>query len=995
MHVGVLGPLTVRRDGPDVALRGQRLRDLLAVLLQRRGRPVPAEVLLDLVWAHRAGTLTVAAVHTVVARLRRQLGADSITSQDAGYLLDARVSTDEDIFVDLVGRARGLLVTGEPAGAAKRFREALRCWHGDEAFEDVRSDLVDTDRARLAELRATAIEELADLLLTDPHIGDPAAAYLLGTGLIARQPLREKAYQLTMVAAAQCHRQADAVHTYQALRRQLRDELGIEPSRSSAELYTMILQQDLRPPTAAPLPPLSPAGMATSVPPAPVSPLIGRDDELARLVDAVVTGRRLITIIGPGGVGKSRLMIELGARLAGSKELLYTELSGLTQIGPGELAEAIAVGLGIRLTRQEPVDALVQALATGNRLLLLDEAEWVIDAVGSVAGEILDRCSGVQIVITSRLPVDLQDEALVVLDPLGLPEDGATHDDIRSAPAVQFLVRRLADRAVLVGSDAASADLRASIAGRVDGLPLALELAAGQATGRSLAELAELVQAPLDVPAAQRTRNARHRTLRDTLEWSMTRLEPGHRRVLRRLAVFAGRFDMAAAIAIVGPAADDPGSAVRALARDALIHVDRTSSSRLTFRLLRTVRELALEDMQPDELAATQALHRRWHADLWRSTGDELIPDVRAHLDDYLDALRSALANDDAATLADLTVTLTEFWRFAGGQATGLRWIGTVLDSNILGAADRARVMAQRAALALNHDPQLVLADTAAAIPLLESTGHSAFTVTAVSVRALELLAQGRLTEAIDHAGHAVQIARSRTADQLANALGDQAVIYAVVGVPDRAAAAIDEAVGCLRGRAVTPEGVVAAGAIALALVNLERFQDAVDLLDGVDIPPAASPPPARFRLNLGWACLGAGHFSRALGCFLDAIPPPTRTTADQGSIDRHDADRHDADRRPADRHGAETLLGAGCTLAAIGHEYAAPALAGALELLTRVDYRSPPALERAIARARAQVDHRPWPQVADEPTGDLMERLERDMRALGAGSADSRSAAG
>ena len=659
----------------------------------------------------------------------------------------------------------------------------------------------------------------------------------------------------------------------------------------------MILRQDLKPPAMEPLPSRTSTGSGTSGLPAPVSPLIGRDAELARLIDAVTAGRRLITLIGPGGVGKSRLMIELGARLAGSKELLYTELSGLAQIGPGELAEAIAVGLGIRLTRQEPVDAIVQALATGRRLLLLDEAEWVIDAVGSVAGEILDRCPGVQIVITSRLPIDLHDEALIVLDPLGLPDDGATLDDIRSAPAVQFLVQRLADRAVQVGSDAGSADLLASIAGRVDGLPLALELAAGQATGRSLSELAELVRSPLDVPAAQRTRNARHRTLRDTLEWSMSRLEPGHRRVLRRLAVFAGRFDMAAAIAVVGPAAEDPGSTVRALARDALIHVDRTSSSRLTFRLLRTVRELALEDMEPDELAATRALHRRWHADLWRSTGSELIPDVRAHLDDYLDALRSALANDDAATLADLTVTLTEFWRFAGGQATGLRWIGTVLDSDILGTADRARVLAQRAALALNHDPALVLADTAAAIPLLESTGHSAFTVTAVSVRALELLAQGRLTEATDHAHHAVRIARSRTADELANALGDQAVIYAVIGVPDRATAAIDEAVGCLRGRARHRRVWWRPGPSPSPWSTSNDSRMRVDLLDGVDIPPAASPPPARFRLTLGWACLGAGHFSRALRCFVDAIPPPTRKPVDQGPADRRTADRHGADR--------------------------------------------------------------------------------------------------
>jgi hypothetical protein len=211
--------------------------------------------------------------------------------------------------------------------------------------------------------------------------------------------------------------------------------------------------------------------------------------------------------------------------------------------------------------------------------------------------------------------------------------------------------------------------------------------------------------------------------------------------------------------------------------------------------------------------------------------------------------------------------------------------------------------------------------------------------------------------------------------DELANALGTQAEVYAVIEGTDRATAAIEEAIGCLRSASPTLEGVVAASSIALALVNLERFDDAVALLDGVEVPPAGSPPPARFQLTLGWACLGSGDFARALSLFLAAIPTPVL-------------------RRPADRHAAETVLGAACALAALGDDHAAAALAGSLELLRRVEYRSPPALGRAIARARSQVSDQPWPQVASAAAPVLLERLDRDLLGL-APSADSRSAVG
>ena len=897
----------------------------------------------------------------------------------AAICLDPGAATDEDVFLELIAAARRHRRSGDSPTAGEHYRRALALWRGSDAWAGTRTDLVEVDRARLNELRADIAEELAATLLDHSAPGGPDEALALMTDLITTHPLRERAHQLAMLAAYRCGRQADALEIYQALRRRLRAELGIEPTPAAAQLYSSVLRQD---------PTLDTGDHPTSMPgsigatglPAPVSPLIGRVVELTGLQDALSAGQRLITIVGPGGVGKTRVLLELGMRHAGPKELVYTMMSGRFGLTADDLAEAIGVTDGARREGGGPLGALVDALSQRNLLLLIDEAEWVVESLAILAGAILASCPGVQIVTTSRIPLDVAGETLVAIEPLACPAKNAGIEAIRESAAVQFLMQRLSDRAVPVGIDGDTAALLASIADRVDGLPLALELAAGQATGRSLADVAMLIQSPLDVAAIQPPRNVRHRSLRDTLEWSMSRLEPSHRAVLRRLSVFVGPFELAAAKAVAGGGDSDVdvSQTVRSLARDALIHLERSSASRLTFRLLRTVRDLAAEGFEADELATTQALHRRWHAGRWRGTSVDLVVDVRERIDDYLEALRTALESRDTTTLADLTLTMAQFWQVVGGQAVGLRWIGRVLDSDVLTAGERARVQAERAALALHHDSVLVLADTAAAIPVLEATGDTSPTVTAMSVRAWELYAQGREDDAADLADRAVAVARAGSTDQLAGALAVAALIHAVTDRVEAATGEIAETRGHLDAVAAPADRITTGSTLALALVNLERFDAARDLLDALAPAPLATDlSPPRYLLTRGWALLGSGSELAALSSFSGSVPAEVP--------------------HAIDRENVESLLGAGCALAALGHPTAMTMLAGALELVGRVDFPTPPALGRAVDRARRQVEQQNRPDVTGEATAVLLARLEGLLAEamVQLRSAESRSASG
>jgi predicted ATPase/DNA-binding SARP family transcriptional activator len=966
MQVGVLGPLLVRVDSRDLTPRGQRLRDVLVVLLQHRGRPVPADVLLDLVWGEAAVGLDGSAVHTVIARLRRQLGPNAISSDGIGYLLDRGVGTDEDDFASLVAAARDSLGRGDHPGARRSYRSALGIWRGPEAYADTRAELIEADRARLTDLRATVIEELATDLLECADAGSSAEALELTGGLITSQPLRERPYQLAMLAAYRCHRQAEALAMYRDLRRRLRAELGIEPTTLTAELHERVLRQD---------PSLNPRHPSTSLPmssltgasnlPAPVSPLIGRLAELGSVLDGLTSGHRLITMTGPGGVGKSRLLVELGARRQESKSVVYSSMSGLIEVGPDELAGAIAAGLFDLDPRRPPVESLIASLTDGNWLLLIDEAEWVVDPLAEVVTVILAQCRGVRIVLTSRVPLDVSGELLITIDPLECPGHDVNTPTILQSPAVQFLVHLLADRAVTVDAEPATAALLAVIARRADGLPLALELAAGQASGRSLADLANLADTMLDVPAPRRSSNVRHRSLRDTLRWSMNRLDSDHRIVLRRLTVFIGRFDAAGAAAVCGSIAD-VDDIVRSLAKQALIHVERNSASRLTFRLLRAVRDLAHEELRTGDLADAQALHRRWHAGLCRAGRADLVDGALSHPDDYLEALRTALESRDVTTLADLALTLAEHWRRTGGQVVGLKWLGRVLDSAVLNPLDRARVQVHRAALALHHVPELVLPDTEAALAVLAADPDEPLLVLAGVVRAVELSARGHWRQAADDMDAAVRVARRAAGEPLIRALSAQANVHAVIDDADGAAAAIAE-VQLLIDESTPPATRIVAGTnIGLAMLNLDRPADALRLLDlvGPDVGRVTGRrPPDFYLLCRGWAELGCGAVEAALGSFLAGVP------AHAPGI--------------ADRQSAEIYLGVGCALTQLGHPAAARTLAAALELTDRVQLAIPPALGRKVSAAGRQLAAPAPGALSIEPTAELLDRLQRTLAAV------------
>lgn len=950
MRVRVLGPLAVRDDLVPI---GQRARDVLAVLVQRRGRPVPPDVLLDLVWGDDTPRADgVGVVHTVVARLRRQFGSELIATHDSGYVVTGRIRIDEDEVTDELETARRHLDRAEHAEAAAHFRRALDQWRADEAYGGVTDQLVVADRARIAERQAQAVEALIELVLE--HLPEQLPdAVDRSLRLCADFPLRERPHQLAMLALAADGRQAEALDAYEALRRRLRDELGIDPSPATRAVHQQVLRQDSAPVRSAP--PTPRPRLRASILPAPVSPLIGRETELAAIL-AALAERRLITLVGPGGVGKSRLLAELG-RTVDRDQIVYADLSGLEPGTVDDLADAVALSHGLTAGPGEALARLVAALGGREVLLLVDEAEWVVEPLAALLSALLDGCPRLRAVLTSRRPLELVGERVVAIEPLRLPAPGAPVTEQLTAPAVRLLTDRLADRDLHLGDDPAVVSLAVAIATGVDGLPLGLELVAAQAGTRTLPELAAMVDAPLDLAAERRSGNVRHGSLRTSLHWSIARLSARQRTVLGRLSVFAGRFDAAAARAVA--ALPETDAVVAELARDALLLVERDGAARLGFRLLRTVQQLAADDLGPEDLTAARRRHRRWYAARWQGAPrcDDLITDVRESYEDYLAALTSALSDGDGDPVADLVLTLSRFWLFAASRRSGLRWTTRALDSGLLSARQDSLVRAQRAALALHHERELVLADTAVALPSLLAAGDLAWAVTAAVVRALELSAGGHHDAAISCAEEGRRAADQVSIERRADALGVLAVVQAAAGDGERAERTIEAAWQAVESTGSAAGRIAVGSNLAFTLVDLDRPARALRLVE--DIAPhvgrvLAGVHPDFLASTLGWAALGVGDHRRAATAFSQAL-------ADSGEVDRQ---------------SVELLLGAACARAALSTGPDGRRMVEvARELCRRVDLVLPAGMVSTVDRTLARLpgaDGNDLVELAEQPTEQL-----------------------
>ena len=592
IEVRILGHLDVVRGGVSLRLGGHRQRAILARLLVEPGRVVARDRLIEDAWDGRPPPSAAKTLHKYVSELRRAIEPTDPTASHGvvrtvrqGYVvhLDG-VQLDAWRFERSVAEANRARLAGDHRGTVAILRSALDLWRGDVLADFPDSLFAAPERARLGELRMTAIEHRFDAELAMGHHGEVASQL---TDLLEAHPLRERLWALYMTALAESGRTVEALRAFQRFRRMLDDDLGLEPSAELGALEARIVRGEM---TVAFTSGVS--SRATTPPgnlPAPLTRFVGRESLLAELEESL--GRlRLVTLTGPGGSGKTRLGTELAHRVrdgyAGGAWLV--DLAPLRD--PAEVAGAVADVLGIPAQPERTLaDVIGDALALrGPTLIALDNCEHLVTACAELAAALLGRCAELRIMATSRRPLGLGGEAVTPVPSL----------DVETEAAVLFC-----DRARLARPDAAAAPDDPAVLDlcrRLDGLPLAIELAASTVQALEPAELAErlgerLLHMEAPPPAAER-----HRSLRATMEWSLDLLSPEARTLFRRLGVFAGSFTLESAEVVCSGAGLERYEVLPLLTellRNSLVGRDPQppSPAPTRFSMLETLRTYAVE----------------------------------------------------------------------------------------------------------------------------------------------------------------------------------------------------------------------------------------------------------------------------------------------------------------------------------------------------------------------------------------------------------------
>ncbi|MGH4013209.1 MAG: BTAD domain-containing putative transcriptional regulator [Pseudonocardiaceae bacterium] len=552
MRVRVLGTVELVDEGPAgaeaaVPLGSPTQRLVLAVLAARPGATVSADALIDAIWGERPPRTAKDSLRTYISRLRRHLG-EAVATRAGGYALPPG-SVDAERFEELVVRAR----QADPATAVALLDEALGLWRG-APFGDLGDvDLLRGAALRLDELNVSARELRASALSAAGRCADAVAA---AEELLAGHPLREGGWIVLIGALAAQRRAPEAMAAYRRAVAVL-DEAGLDPSEALRAAQTAALAAV----------PEQPRWLPT-----PAASLVGREQELAALI-GLVQRARVVTIIGPGGVGKTRLAIEAAHALAGrfGQGARLVELAGLRD--PGAVGAALAGALGLTVAAGPPETALSRAGAL-DLLVVVDNCEHVVESAARGVAALVLGGPAVRVLATSRERLGIDGEHVMPLAPLPLGEPARA----------LFLDRLRAVRGEGATPDLAQVD---RIVARVDGLPLGIEMAAARAATLPLAELADRLTEHLGLLAARRTGEARHRTLAAVVEWSEALLDPDDRALFAELATFAGSVGVDDVEAVTGRPA--PLDALCHLAERCLVIAD-TEGPRVRFGMLSTIR---------------------------------------------------------------------------------------------------------------------------------------------------------------------------------------------------------------------------------------------------------------------------------------------------------------------------------------------------------------------------------------------------------------------
>ncbi|MFI6736668.1 BTAD domain-containing putative transcriptional regulator [Nonomuraea sp. NPDC050451] len=649
VRFGVLGPLEVwAEDGSSVPVAEPKVRALLADLLAHGGGPVSVDRLIDDLWGAAAGRNPVGTLQARVSQLRRALGDPSLVVHGpAGYRL-ASHDCDARRFRSLVERRSPDLRT-----RAAELEQALALWRGPAYADFADAAFALPEAARLEETRLTALEEQAEVRL---ELGEPVD---LGD-LVARHPLRERLVAAHMKALYRGGRQSEALAAYEGLRRRLGEDLGLDPSPALAGLHQAILRQDTG---LTPRPPASAAVPATNLP-APLTDLIGREGELAE-VRALLAASRLVTLTGPGGVGKTRLALA-AASDAGPDFPDGVWLAELA--GAAEAAEAVAAVLGVRDDDAAPLaPRLAGALAGKRMLLVLDNCEHLVEQAAELVATLLRAAPGLRVLATSQEPLGVTGESVRVVPPLPEPE------------AVRLFTAR---------ANVPPSETVATICRRLDGIPLALELAATRVRALGVRELADRLDDRFRLlSAGMRDAPARQRTLRAMIDWSWELLTEPERVVLRRLAVHADGCTLDAAEEVCAePGVDVLDTVARLVDRSLVV---RVAGPR--YRLLESVTAYCVERLrEAGEYDAIRERHARHYTAL-AERADLKGPGQRewlARLDAESANLRLALAGPEPLRLVN---ALAWYWFLRGRLREARRSLSAALGTHAASGAKAAR----------------------------------------------------------------------------------------------------------------------------------------------------------------------------------------------------------------------------------------------------------------------------------------------------------------
>ncbi|OLE20798.1 MAG: AfsR family transcriptional regulator [Catenulispora sp. 13_1_20CM_3_70_7] len=688
MQIAMLGPLEIRMDdGGSADVPGARLRGLLIALALRPGHVVSKASLIDWIWGDNPPADATNALQRLVSRLRKALPAGVIEGHADGY----RLAVDPDA-VDAVRFER--LTTAAHAGArdtqgapdasqrARLLREALELWRG-AAMQDVGlqdSEAFDAAVTRLEGLRLTATEERFDAELAIGHGADLVPEL---TDLVAAYPMRERLAASLMRALAAAGRDSEALLVYQNTKEALADALGVDPSPDLAAVHVALLRGEAR----------REESRKTNLR-AELTSFVGRSSDIAT-VRELIGEHRLTTVVGPGGSGKTRLAVET-ARLLLNDLPDGAWLVELAPVGSGaagsEVAQAALAGLGLRdsllgePSHAEPADRFVAAVRERETLLILDNCEHVIDEAAAFAHRVLGECRGLRILATSREPLGIIGEALWPVEPLALPAEDARPSAIEASPAVQLLRDRAHAVRRDIAADARALATMARICRALDGMPLAIELAAARLRTMTIDQLADRLDDRFRLlTGGSRTALPRHRTLRAVIDWSWELLSDAERMVLRRLSAFSNGASLEAAERVCvgeGVEPDHVLELLTALTEKSLVRAEGEGEPR--YRMSGTVKEYAAQRLVE---AAESHLIRHVHLDYFTELSETAEPHLRraeqvewlatleAEHDNINAAMRGALAAGEAQAAMRLAAASGWYWWLGGHRAEGIEML--------------------------------------------------------------------------------------------------------------------------------------------------------------------------------------------------------------------------------------------------------------------------------------------------------------------------------